>query len=690
MLFKKLFHFFRLWHQNLRAKHANKLVRKEVARVLSVTHAMELRDLPRAEWALAKTRHVEEIQAVMDGKQFDVIDRRSWAYPYLPEALHRLNQPILKNTPYNLRRFSESPIPRRAINLVKNAILSFDWQIKPTSDEDSLNPDLELRIQVATEGLKRPNNENSFRELLEAVLEDLIIGGYGCIEPRLTPFYKRPFKLWPVDGSTVRRFMDWTESTPDRPKYAQMTGLKGERGIVTFLDRELIYIRDNVRTSTPFGLGKLEVAFNVVNAFLGAQDMASRAGADQIHKTFLWWEQALNPVHMQTVRRYITNEQEGQAKISLVQGAKPPQVIDVQAVQPDDLLLDWQRFLIDVIANAFDLSPMALGQTDKVNKATGQVMADSDFRSAVVPMAKRVEEAITNHLLHTYLGWKDLEFEFIGLEDPDAITRTVIQQREFMMNALTPDEIREANSLPPLPGGWGRLTSYQMQILMAEVAAQMGGKSAAGGAGGQRMGMSPGGSGGGGGMSTGGGMGGGPSLGTGGSMGFSAQDVSQMMPDEIQMYQLLGILPPTQALGQQMEQQAPGILTTLSQELQNFFETEEQEEEASQVQPRAITKQDEQEQQERFDIGMHQETLAERMINRRGVFGPAVNQQVRQSAERGKYPRSGGKEPLANSQYKPGINDGDSLDGDAPTKQIQKKRKLPKGDYNPGKGNPYQ
>ena len=211
------------------------------------------------------------------------------------------------------------------------------------------------------------------------------------------------FPAW-CGNSTIRIFMDWTESTPDRPRFAQMTGLKGERGIVTFLDSELIYVRDNCRTSTPFGLGKLEVAFQSVNAFLGVQDMAGKAGADTTHKTWMWWTSALNPAHIQTVRRHITNEIEGQAKISLMAGAPKPEILDVKAVNPEDLLIEWQKFLIDMIAAAFDLSPMALGKTDRVNKATGQVMADSDFRSSVVPTAKRLEEAITSHLLHRFLG----------------------------------------------------------------------------------------------------------------------------------------------------------------------------------------------------------------------------------------------------------------------------------------------
>jgi|SRR5580765_5123533 len=679
-LFKKALLAILSLRSNLRAATAQYLVTRRVAKVLELTHAQELMVAPRNEWPMIRAKQVEEIKAVRDGQQFDIVDRRSWSYPYLPEALHRLNQPILKNTPYNLRRFSETPVPRRAINLIKNAILSLKWEVSTIdSDANDDDPDVEKRIQIASELLKRPNNIDSFRELMEAFIEDMLIGGYGTLEPRMTPYPERPVKIWAVDGSTIRIFMDWTESTPDRPRFAQMTGLKGERGIVTFLASELIYVRDNVRTSTPFGLGKLEVCFNAVNSFLGAQDMAGRAGADQVHKTWLWWEQTLNPAHIQTVRRSIINELEGQAKISLMAGAKKPDVVEVTPVTPEDLLLDWQRFLIDIIAAGFDLSPMALGQTDKVNKATGQVMADSDFRSSVVPTAKRVEEAITRHLFHSFLGWKDIEFKFIDLEDPDALTRTVIQQRQYMMNAITPDEIRKKNNQPPLMAGWGKLTFTQMQIMMAAAMAKMTGKAMGSGAGGAmgmgKMGMSTGGGGGTGASMGSGSMGMGPaSGGSGGGMQFSVDDVASMTPDQIQLFQEFGILPPTPQLGQQMEEQQPGILNELTDELQEFFQYAEQVEEQDEIGEAPITPQDKEAQLEKFYESEHQEDLAEKTINRRGVFGPSINQQIRKSPERGKYPRSGSRFDVEKQT--------DPLENEKGTN--------PKGPYRRGKGNPYR
>jgi len=667
---------FRSLRSDLQFAVSKYLTERQVIEVLKLTHAQELMAYPRNEWPLVRSKQLEEIQAVAQGKPFDIVDRRSWAFPYLPEALHRLNQPILKNTPYNIRRFSETPIPRRAINLIKNAVLSLRWQVQPTGGEDDLNPERELRINIAEESLKRPNNTESFREWMEAVIEDFLLNGAGCFEPRMTPYYQRPFKAWAVDSSTVRIFMDWTEGTPDRPRYAQMTGLKGERGIVTFLDSELVYIRDNCRTSTPFGLGKLEVAFLTVNNFLGAQDMAGRAGSDQVHKTWLWWQQTLQPGHVQTIRRHITNEIEGQAKVSLIAGVQKPDVVEVTPVTPEDLLLDWQKFMIDIIANAFDLSPMALGQTEHTNRAIGQVMADSDFRSAVVPTARRFEEAITRHLLHGFMGWKDLEFKFIDLDDPDALTKTIIQQRNYMMNAITPDEIRERGNLPPLAGGWGKLTYSQLQILTAAELAKLTGKGAMpGGGGGGSFGSGSG-------ISTGGGSGSGMgSSGMGGSM-LSAGEVAGMDPETIQLFQEYGILPPTPQLGDQMEQEQPGILETLTDELQQFFQHVEQVDEQDAIEDAPITPGDENEQLQRFNESEHQETLAEKSINKRGVFGPAINQQFRKAPERGKYPRSGGTYLEPNNtkdQTNPVVPKGKK----AQPKRIRK-------NYRPGKGNNYQ
>ena len=570
--------------------HAERYFRtRHVVKTLSTAHAVELSKTPGNLWPLTIQRQKQELSLIKAGN-FDIVDRKSLAYPYLPEALHRLAQPIMKSTPYNLRRFSETPIPRRAINLIKNAIVSLQWKIVVHKDFED-NPERQTRIHAATRALSRPNNSDSWKTFLEQLVEDIIAGGYGTVEPVMTPYYKRPFKLWAVDGSTIRLYPDWTESHPERARYAQMVGLRSEMGLENFRDDELIYIRDNVRTNTPFGLGKLEVSFNSINAFLGVQDMSSRAGSDQIHKTWMWWAKPQSVGHINTVIRHTQNEGEGQSKISFMSGMEKPEVIDVKAVEEDDLLPWWQEFLIRIIAQGFDLTPFALGLEKDVNRNTSEVMSTQDFRSAVVPMAKRVEEGFTIGLFHKVMGWKDLEFKFIGLDDPDTLTKMDIYMKQDALDAVTPDEVREDLGKQPISGGFGRLTRTQRTILVQEAAAKIKGSEGAG---------VPGGFGGfgGGGIPAPGGMGG-PRVPIPGTM-FSAKDVAEMKPDKVKGLQQMNLLPQTPDLKKKMEENQPGIFEELSEELKEFFEYTEKEGKDLQVKPKKPTPANDKEQAHKF------------------------------------------------------------------------------------------
>lgn len=702
-LTRRIWRFLKMWRQDVRTAAAKYFVNRQIAQRLELTHAQELLNTPRNEWALVRQKQVEEIKAVRSGQMsFDIVDRRSWPYPYLPEALHRLNQPVLKNTPYNLRRFSETPIPRRAINIIKNSVLGFPWEIRVRKEFENQNDpetkaDREQRIKILTENLRTPNQTGeSDRDTFEAMLEDFLTVGAGCAEFRLTPDPEHPFKLWAVDATTVRLFLDWTESTPDRPRFAQMTGLKGERGIVTFLNDELMYIRDNIRTATPFGLGRLEVCFNIVNSYLGAQDMAGRAGADQVHKTWLWWETPLNPAHMQIVRRHIINEIEGQAKVSMIAGAKAPQVIDVHPVTPEDLLLDWQKYCTTVIAVGFDVNPQDLGLEDSAPRATAQVLADSTWKFGVVPVAVRFQSAFTRQLVHGLLDWQDLELAFIGLEDPDLITRTVIHQRLWSMSAITPETIAKKNNLPVPDGPFSKLTMFQQQLLLTEVQAKLGagakGAGASAGAGGMSSGSS--------GVRP-------PSVGATGTglgqraMAFAAinnfynqnpEQIADLSPEMIELYQELGVLDPdSEGVMNQMEEAQPGILDQISDELAAYFKKELATKEADEIQPAPITEKQRALQVQKFLESMHQESLAEKVINRRSALGPSVNSQVRKNPERGKYPRSGGRfiDPNQDRVQRSTVKDANNPQNNKNiTDSVDKRKKVDKH-YSPGRGNPY-
>src|SRR5208283_261130 len=117
---------------------------------------------------------------------------------------------VPKPTPANLRRFAETPVARRAINVIKDRIVGMRWRIQPRRGRALEQiPHGPQRIQVLTENFEAPNPDDSFRSMVEQVLEDVIVGGFGAIELDLTDGWtldstdKLPLIMWPVDGATI-------------------------------------------------------------------------------------------------------------------------------------------------------------------------------------------------------------------------------------------------------------------------------------------------------------------------------------------------------------------------------------------------------------------------------------------------------------------------------------------------------
>ena len=307
---------------------------------------------------------------------------------------------------------------------------------------------MDERIAVLTENFERPNPDDSFRSMIEQVLEDVLVGGFGAIELDLTGDEQRPLVLWPVDGASIRIKSDW-DGNPASPRYVQGTGQFMPNADITLADEELSYIRLNPRTHTPFGLGKLEVAFETIHEFLGAHRYAARLASNTVVQYALWL-QNMTPQHHERLIRWWQDEIEGTGKVPILSVESKPEVLRFGAGTDADLRLQWQEFLIRIIADAFDLPPMVLGLERDVNRNTATTMYDEAFRTAVVPVARLVAEHLTRDVISKRLGWSDLQFVFTDLDAPNELEQAQIQQILVGCGVLTVNEVRRMKGLPAL------------------------------------------------------------------------------------------------------------------------------------------------------------------------------------------------------------------------------------------------
>jgi HK97 family phage portal protein len=385
----------------------------------------------------------------MAAANVDGAQRKTVPLPSIIGPVRPPNALLPKGTPANLRKFAETPVARRAINIIKDRIASMDWQIQLRRGYSLATvPDAHARMEILRRTLEEPNHADSFRSVVEQELEDALVGGFGAIEMELTADEERPFALWAVDGATIQLNAKW-DGEPDSPRYAQNTNRVGPGSQIPLYDNELIYLRVNPRSHTPFGLGPLEVAFETVNNFLAAHRYAGRLASNSVVQYALWLNET-TPDHHNRLLRWWQDEIEGTGRVPLLTCEQKPEVLKFTGGTDAELRLQWQEFLIRMIGNAFGLPPMMLGLERDVNRNTAGELADEAFRTSIAPMARMLAEHFTRDLFAKRLGWREFEFVFNELNARDEMQEVQIQTALLQAGVLTVNEVRAQRGLRPL------------------------------------------------------------------------------------------------------------------------------------------------------------------------------------------------------------------------------------------------
>ena len=395
-------------------------------------------------------------------------ERESLAYPKLISLMGQnrtMGSP--KPTPTNLRYFSRTVYARRAINSIKNPVASFEWEVVPDGVKGKA---IEEQCKTVSRCLAQPNQADSFRSLLEQLIEDALVTGAGVLEQAVSGDAARPLWLWPVDATTIRPVVQW-DGNPRSVRFVQGTGYTGG-SILSDVNakkleaQDILYMRLNPSSETPYGYGPLEIAYDAISWKLGVSRYASAAASNAQPHNLIYPGQVASESDILAFRAYWRNEIEGQGQTPIIGGPVPPQVIRMHAGTDDALYLKWQDFLIREIATAFDLSPQNLGIERDVNRNTSEVAEDRDMDAAILPMAHLIAAHINRDILQGRLGLHNIRFQFVGLDREDEKATADILTKYYASNAMTPNEIRERMGLQPLKSPWADLCWADVQIAM--------------------------------------------------------------------------------------------------------------------------------------------------------------------------------------------------------------------------------
>ena len=228
---------------------------------------------------------------------------------------------------------------------------------------------------------------------------------------------------------------------------------------------ELIYMRSDPSTDTPFGLGWLEVAFNTINRQLATAEFAGNVAGNATPANLLFFKGA-SAEDIQTVRNYWTDEIEGQGKFPIF-GSEDMKSVQLHATDDKSLLIKYYELLVREIAAASGLSPMNFAIERDVNRGTAEVGEDRDYRQTIIPIASLVTSYLNREVIEGRLGFSQIEVAILGLDREDELATSKVLQNRWSTNSITADEIRSRYGEAPMESVWGKMTKADVDIAIA-------------------------------------------------------------------------------------------------------------------------------------------------------------------------------------------------------------------------------
>lgn len=359
-----------------------------------------------------------------------------------------------------LRAFSESPIPRRAIDYIKNQTSMLDWDLAPKNGKI---PNARQKKDIARIKaiLESPNSHESWRSFIEQIVEDMLVIGYASIEKRKWETNPdKPMVLYAFDSASLNIYTDW-DGSPSKYRFAQIDKYGST---VNFTDDQVMYIRHNPRTSTPWGLSPLEVAAQTIDYLLQTQAYAARMASNSTPRKLIDLGEDIDQQQVHEFRLWWRNEVEGRGHTPIIGGAKGSKSIELGATNDEGLFLRWQEFLINQIANAFGMDSQKFGAV-LASRATGDILDDTTDEGAIRPLAHSIAAAINREIIQV-LGIQDIEFKFRWTANyKDRKSLAAIHQIYATQDLMTIDEIRSELGYPPLEDGKGKYTLSEYRAI---------------------------------------------------------------------------------------------------------------------------------------------------------------------------------------------------------------------------------
>lgn len=282
---------------------------------------------------------------------------------------------------------------RAAINVRRQQIGRADIAVVPADERKRWNRDVLKRVQRL---LDQPNElRDSYRTLIEPVLEDILVLDRGCISKNMTP-KRQPAYLYYEDGATIKIYTDW-DGSDKKPHYLFEDPSENGSHKVPLYNDELICISANPATYR-LGLSPVQWLRTTIDAEMRAIKSAEHY-VDMKPPPHIVQVPGAHQTQITNLRNNYDAEIAGRKELFWMGGDNAIQVHPLTSSARENQWLEWQKYLAQKIAVAFQLAPQQFGFTEDVNRSSGEIQQQIFEDTGLIPLLLLLEEYLNRELL---------------------------------------------------------------------------------------------------------------------------------------------------------------------------------------------------------------------------------------------------------------------------------------------------
>lgn len=350
-----------------------------------------------------------------------------------------------------LRRFSvQYPIARAAINARKRQITQLGYEFTPIDGKDK--GDYTEAQNLLEKWFKYPaGNRIRFPALIDMIIEDLLVLDAISLHKRRNAAGDLLY-LTPIDAATIVLRLDQFGNTPAPPEVAYRQVIRGEE-TASFTTDDLIYDMMNPRSSTPYGLAPIESLILTISSALKSDlynlsYLSDGNTPEGFYKLPADWSNERIKTFQEMWDGLLAGDARMTRRMKFMPGGQNTGF--EQTKKPSDMAFkEFNTWLMEVTCAVLDVQPQEIGFTGhQSTRANAHAQDDITQRRGILPLANFIS-TILSEVVQQDLGFPQLQFQFLGLEDRDETDEVKAITERIQTGYRTVDEERINQGLDP-------------------------------------------------------------------------------------------------------------------------------------------------------------------------------------------------------------------------------------------------